>query len=68
MTPAELAQLLEPQLSGPSHRFMSGGLGILDLDAGKYVFTCTGEIDLLLDQLRERIVGKLGPNTRVRLI
>ncbi len=54
VTPAELAQLLEPQLSGPSHKFMTGGLGILDLDAGKYVFTCSGEVPSRVAQyLRE---------------
>ncbi|MEE8524985.1 MAG: BREX system P-loop protein BrxC [Thermoanaerobaculia bacterium] len=44
VTPGELAQLLEPQLAGPSHKFMADGLGILDLDAGKYVFACSGQV------------------------
>ncbi len=44
VTPGELNQLLEPNLSGPSTKFMSGGLGILDLDAGKYIATCSGEV------------------------
>ncbi len=42
ITPSELNQLLERELSGPSKKFMDGGLGILSLDAGKYVATCTG--------------------------
>ena len=42
VTPTELAQLLEKELAGPSTKFMEGGLGILALDAGKYVATCTG--------------------------
>jgi hypothetical protein len=50
VTPGELAQLLEPNLSGPSHKFMQTGLGILDLDAGKYVPTCNGEIPARIAQ------------------
>lgn len=42
ISPAELTQLLERELSGPSTKFMPGGLGILALDAGKYVAACTG--------------------------
>jgi hypothetical protein len=42
VTPAELGQLLEKQLAGPSNKFMEKGLGILSLDAGKYVPSCTG--------------------------
>lgn len=42
ISPSELTQLLEKELSGPSTKFMDGGLGILALDAGKYVATCTG--------------------------
>jgi len=40
--PAELLQLLEKELAGPSTKFMEAGLGILSLDAGKYVASCTG--------------------------
>lgn len=42
VSPAELNQLLEKELTGPSTKFMEGGLGILALDAGKYVASCTG--------------------------
>ena len=35
VTETELKQLLEPTLSGPSTKFLEGGLGILSLDAGK---------------------------------
>jgi hypothetical protein len=43
VTDSELNQLLEPTLAGPSTKFMEeGGLGILSLDAGKYVPTCAG--------------------------
>jgi hypothetical protein len=40
--PNELNQLLEPNISGASVKFMQDGLGILDLDVGKYVPTCSG--------------------------
>jgi hypothetical protein len=40
--PSELNQLLEKDLTGPSTKFMDGGLGILSLDAGRYVATCAG--------------------------
>lgn len=60
VAPGELAQLLEPQLSGPSHKFMSGGLGILDLDAGKYVFTCAGEVPSRVAQYVRESQGIVG--------
>ncbi|HSP79854.1 MAG TPA: BREX system P-loop protein BrxC [Myxococcaceae bacterium] len=42
VTETELQQLLEPTLSGPSTKFLEGGLGLLSLDAGRYVATCSG--------------------------
>lgn len=51
ITPTELTQLLEPQLSGPSHKFMAEGLGILDLDQGKYAPTCQGEVPARIGQV-----------------
>ncbi len=42
VSPTELLQLLERELSGPSTKFMENALGILALDAGKYVASCTG--------------------------
>jgi hypothetical protein len=39
---AELAQLLDPQLQGPPSKFFEGGLGILAVDAGGYIFACSG--------------------------
>lgn len=42
ISPTELNQLLEKELTGPSKKFMEGGLGILSLDAGKYVAACSG--------------------------
>ena len=44
VTTTELTQLLEQNLSGPSQKFMKDGLGILELDAGKYAPTCQGEV------------------------
>ena len=41
---SELEQLLADKLSGPSAKFMAGQLGILELDAGKYIPTCSGEV------------------------
>lgn len=43
VTEAELNQLFEVTLAGPSTKFMEGGLGILALDAGRYTFTCSGQ-------------------------
>ena len=42
ISPKELEQLLDKDLAGPSTKFMDGGLGLLSLDAGKYVAACTG--------------------------
>ena len=44
VTPAELNQILDPttELSGLSKKFMSEGLGIFDLDAGKFLPNCSG--------------------------
>ncbi|MBN3923061.1 BREX system P-loop protein BrxC [Nostoc sp. NMS4] len=50
VTPEELKQLLELNLSGPSHKFMKTGLGILELDAGKYSPTCSGEVPTRIAQ------------------
>ena len=44
ISPTELAQLLEGELSGPSPKFLSGELGILELDGGRYVPTCGGVV------------------------
>lgn len=42
--PAELMQLAEPELSGPSTKFLDGELGILELDSGRYVPACSGVV------------------------
>jgi hypothetical protein len=42
--PAELLQLLEPEMSGPSPKFLTDQLGILELDSGRYVASCSGVV------------------------
>lgn len=44
VAPAEVLQLLKPEISSPPSKFMTGELGILDLDAGRLVFVCNGVI------------------------
>ncbi len=44
LQPSELMQLLEPELSGPSPKLLAGELGILDLDAGRYVPAVSGVV------------------------
>jgi Family of unknown function (DUF6079) len=60
VTPTELTQLLEHRLSGPSQKFMGSGLGILELDAGKYAVTCTGIIPVRIKQYIEERSGVSG--------
>lgn len=50
VTPNELKQLLQKTLSGPSSKFMADGLGLLELDAGKYSPTCTGAVPTRIEQ------------------
>ena len=50
VTNTELLQLLEPTLSGTSYKFMAEGLGILALDAGKYVPSCEGTVPTRIEQ------------------
>lgn len=42
--PSELLQLVAAELSGPSPKFLTGELGILELDAGRYVPSCSGVV------------------------
>ncbi len=42
LQPSELMQLLETDLTGPSPKLMTGELGILELDHGRYEPTCGG--------------------------
>lgn len=48
--PSELLQLLEGELNGPSPKFITGELGILELDAGRYVPGCTGIVPQRVQQ------------------
>jgi hypothetical protein len=43
VTDTEILQLLEPELHGPSPKFLDDALGILSLDDRKYVPDCKGE-------------------------
>ena len=60
ITPAEMMQLVESDLSGPSPKFLSEELGILDLDAGRYVATCTGVIPKRVQSTIESLDGVSG--------
>lgn len=50
VTDTELLQLLEPELHGPSTKFLDDGLGLLSLDDRKYVATCQGEHPRRIEQ------------------
>ena len=56
----ELQQLLEPVLAGPSTKFLEQGLGILALDAGKYVPACAGPVPTRIRQHVEKESGVSG--------
>jgi hypothetical protein len=58
--PSELMQLLEPELSGPSPKFLSDTLGILELDAGRYVSACSGVIPRRVQEFIELQDGLSG--------
>ena len=42
--PSELTQLLAHEITGPSSKFLSADLGILQLDSGRYVADCSGVV------------------------
>lgn len=44
VVPSELEQLLKLELTGPPEKFLLGDLGILALDAGRFVFACSGTV------------------------
>lgn len=58
--PRELKQLLQKTLSGPSSKFMPDRLGILELDAGKYVPSCSGAVPSRLEQYITEQTGVAG--------
>jgi hypothetical protein len=54
VTTTEILQLLEPELHGPSPKFLDGALGILSLDGGKYLAECKGEHPRrILDEIKK---------------
>lgn len=55
--PSELMQLVEMELSGPSPKFLTSDLGILELDAGRYVPACSG---IVPRRVQERIEAEGG--------
>ena len=58
--PGELLQLVEPELSGPSTKFLSSELGILELDAGRYVPACSGVVPQRVQEWIEHEKGLSG--------
>jgi len=46
--PSEIGPLLEPEVTGPAEKFLSGDgrLGILETDSGRYVPTCGGVVPM----------------------
>jgi hypothetical protein len=58
--PSELLQLVEAELSGPSPKFLTGDLGILELDAGRYVPSCGGVVVRRIQEYIESEGGSSG--------
>ena len=58
--PTELLQLVATDLSGPSPKFMPGELGILELDSGRYVAACGGEVPRRVQEHIEAEEGLTG--------
>ena len=57
VVPSELLQLIEPELSGPSPKFLPEDSGILELDSGRYVPACGGVVP---SRVFEHIVAQGG--------
>ena len=60
ITPAEMMQLLESELSGPSPKFLEPDMRLLELDAGRYVATCSGVIPQRIQDSIEKLEGISG--------
>lgn len=58
--PTEVMQLLERDLTGPSPKLLGKELGILDVDAGKYVPSCAGVIPKRILSTIEKADGVSG--------
>ena len=55
--PSELLQLIANDLSAPSPKFLADELGILELDGGRYVPSCSG---VVVQRIHEHIDGEGG--------
>lgn len=44
LTPQEVFQLVETELNAPSPKYMEGQLGVIEVDAKRYVPTCSGSV------------------------
>lgn len=64
---AEIAQLLQPQLSGPSQKFFDKGLGILSLDAGRIQPTCDGPVPRRILEIIKKAGGIQGGSLLAQL-
>ena len=61
VAPSELLQLVEAELSGPSSKFLTGDLGILEIDADRrYVATCGGAVVQRVQEFIEAETGLSG--------
>lgn len=60
ISPKELEPLLDKDVAGPSTKLMDAGLGILALDAGQYVASCTGLVPTRIAQVIEASGGVSG--------
>jgi hypothetical protein len=58
--PAELLLFMEDTLTAPPVKFMAEGLGILDLDQGRYVPSCSGEVPRRIQEFIEAEGGVAG--------
>lgn len=58
--PAELMQLVEAELTGPSPKFVIGDLGILQLESGRYVPVCSGIVPKRVQEFIEAEQGVSG--------
>jgi hypothetical protein len=58
--PSELLQLVDAELSGPSPKFLPADLGILELDSGRYVPTCSGVVPRRIQEYIESEGGLNG--------
>src|SRR5690606_35705291 len=55
-----LLQLVEPELSGPSPKFLADELGVHELDAGRFVPACSGVVPRRVEEHIEAEGGVSG--------